>query len=126
MADLRYSDAGDTASGRGASRLLRRRFLGHVATSAAAATGLAACAKVAHPVALARPVTDDDLDLDAPAPLVSPQVEMASPAPEPPPPTPLMPVFYRPEYTLAGFSYDTTRKAAWLVDSLAAKPLAGL
>ena len=35
-------------------------------------------------------------------------------------------VFYNPRYVLSGHSFDTTRKAGWIADSLAASPLAGI
>jgi acetoin utilization deacetylase AcuC-like enzyme len=37
-----------------------------------------------------------------------------------------MPVFYSPAYTLAGHDFDTTRKAAWVADSLHDRPIAGV
>jgi acetoin utilization deacetylase AcuC-like enzyme len=37
-----------------------------------------------------------------------------------------MPVFYSPAYVLAGHSFETTRKAGWIADSLEREPLAGL
>ncbi len=35
-------------------------------------------------------------------------------------------VFYRAEYVVAGYGFDTTRKAKWLADSLIAAPIPGL
>jgi acetoin utilization deacetylase AcuC-like enzyme len=35
-------------------------------------------------------------------------------------------VYYSPAYTSAGFEFDTTRKAAWVADSLSASPIAGV
>jgi acetoin utilization deacetylase AcuC-like enzyme len=43
--------------------------------------------------------------------------------PAPPPP---VPVFYRPEYALAAHSFETTRKARWVHDSLIASGFGGL
>ena len=37
-----------------------------------------------------------------------------------------MDVFYSDDYTLAGFNFDTTRKARWIADSLHANPIPGL
>lgn len=37
-----------------------------------------------------------------------------------------MRVFYSPDYVLAGHSFDTTRKARWVADSLRERPLGGL
>jgi acetoin utilization deacetylase AcuC-like enzyme len=37
-----------------------------------------------------------------------------------------MRLYYSPDYVLAGYSFDTTRKAAWLADSLAADPIPGV
>lgn len=37
-----------------------------------------------------------------------------------------MRVYYRPEYVRAAFAFDTTRKAHWIVESLAAQPIAGV
>ncbi len=34
-----------------------------------------------------------------------------------------MTVFYSPDYTLASYAFDTTRKARWVADSLAANPI---
>jgi acetoin utilization deacetylase AcuC-like enzyme len=39
---------------------------------------------------------------------------------------PPVPVYYRPEYVLAAHAFDTTRKAAWVAESLADAPIAGL
>lgn len=41
-------------------------------------------------------------------------------------PRPLVPVYYRPEYVLAAHAFDTTRKAAWVAESLADAPIEGL
>lgn len=38
----------------------------------------------------------------------------------------MTPVFYSPAYVAAGHGFDTTRKAAWVADSLAASPLPGV
>lgn len=35
-------------------------------------------------------------------------------------------VFYSPAYTAAGYSFDTTRKAGWIAESLTALPIAGI
>lgn len=37
-----------------------------------------------------------------------------------------MKVFYRPEYTMAGHDFDTTRKAGWVADSLKNNPIEGV
>jgi acetoin utilization deacetylase AcuC-like enzyme len=37
-----------------------------------------------------------------------------------------VPVFYSPAYTLAGHAFDTTRKAAWVADSLRDRPIPGV
>ena len=37
-----------------------------------------------------------------------------------------MKVFYSPEYTRSGYAFDTTRKAMWIADSLAADPIANV
>jgi acetoin utilization deacetylase AcuC-like enzyme len=37
-----------------------------------------------------------------------------------------VPVFYSATYTLAGYAFDTTRKARWVADSLAARPIPGI
>ena len=37
-----------------------------------------------------------------------------------------MHVYYRPEYVRAAYAFDTTRKARWIADSLAARPIAGV
>src|SRR4051794_3723794 len=37
-----------------------------------------------------------------------------------------MELFYSPDYVLAGYSFDTTRKAGWIADSLAAAPIPGV
>lgn len=37
-----------------------------------------------------------------------------------------LPVFYSPAYTLAGHAFDTTRKAAWVADSLRDRPIPGV
>ena len=37
-----------------------------------------------------------------------------------------MDIFYSPAYTLAGHSFDTTRKSGWLVESLRAEPIPGI
>jgi acetoin utilization deacetylase AcuC-like enzyme len=40
--------------------------------------------------------------------------------------TGVVPVFYRAEYVVSGYSFDTTRKAQWIVDSLIEAPIPGL
>jgi len=37
-----------------------------------------------------------------------------------------LPVFYSPDYVLADHAFDTTRKAAWIADSLRERPIAGV
>lgn len=37
-----------------------------------------------------------------------------------------MKLFYSPEYAAAGISFDTTRKSAWIADSLASNPVPGV
>jgi acetoin utilization deacetylase AcuC-like enzyme len=37
-----------------------------------------------------------------------------------------MDLFYSHSYTLAGYAFDTTRKARWIADSLRAQPIAGV
>lgn len=37
-----------------------------------------------------------------------------------------MKVYYRSEYTASGFSFDTTRKAKWIADSLVTRPIPGV
>jgi acetoin utilization deacetylase AcuC-like enzyme len=37
-----------------------------------------------------------------------------------------MNLYYSADYTLAGYSFDTTRKARWIAESLAARPVAGV
>ena len=37
-----------------------------------------------------------------------------------------MKVFYSPDYVASGTSFDTTRKAGWITESLAKKPIAGV
>ena len=119
MPDPRYGD-----------HVPRRRFLRRLTAGSVAVASLAGCGpQVLQPLALARQLSNIGPESDVPASLADPQLEVVeTPAPTPPPPAPPppMPVFYRPEYTLAGFSYDTTRKAAWVADSLSANPLVGL
>jgi hypothetical protein len=35
-------------------------------------------------------------------------------------------VYFSPAYTLAGHAFDTTRKAAWVADSLRERPIDGV
>jgi acetoin utilization deacetylase AcuC-like enzyme len=37
-----------------------------------------------------------------------------------------MPIYYSPDYTLAGYAFDTTRKASWVADSLRHRPIEGV
>ncbi|HEY8287577.1 MAG TPA: hypothetical protein VIJ28_24620 [Chloroflexota bacterium] len=37
-----------------------------------------------------------------------------------------MKLFYSPAYTLAGYSFDTTRKSGWIAESLAIRPVPGI
>jgi acetoin utilization deacetylase AcuC-like enzyme len=37
-----------------------------------------------------------------------------------------MRVYYRPDYVRAAYAFDTTRKARWIAESLAAQPIAGI
>jgi acetoin utilization deacetylase AcuC-like enzyme len=64
-------------------------------------------------------IVDTSGDLTQPAQPAAEQVPTAAPPPR-------IPIFYRPEYTMAGYSYETTRKAKWVADSLAADPLSNL
>jgi acetoin utilization deacetylase AcuC-like enzyme len=130
---MRYYDLVlDASAGR---RVARRGWLGRFLMPATA-VGLAGCAPAGGPTLLASekgrtPVgaslissaRDSVFDAEphlAPAP-VAPEPEVVAP------PVPKnVPVFYRPEYTLAGYSYDTTRKARWVADALADAPVPGL
>jgi acetoin utilization deacetylase AcuC-like enzyme len=38
----------------------------------------------------------------------------------------LIPIFYNPTYVGAGYSFDTTRKAAWIAESLQTDPIEGI
>jgi acetoin utilization deacetylase AcuC-like enzyme len=37
-----------------------------------------------------------------------------------------LPIYYSPDYTLAGYSFDTTRKASWVAESLRERPIQGV
>ncbi len=37
-----------------------------------------------------------------------------------------MKIFYSPSYTIAGHSFETTRKSQWIAESLAREPIAGI
>jgi acetoin utilization deacetylase AcuC-like enzyme len=114
----------------------RRRFLAWLAAGGAlAACGqerqngpLLAVAGAVPAAATAIPETDSPAPSPTPVPAPTPTPEpppepTAAPAPAPPP---AVPVFYRPEYALAAFSFETTRKARWVADSLAGAGLEGI
>src|SRR5688572_20961778 len=93
-------------------------------TLGAAAAGAAACT---------RPGTDQGGPRHTPretaVPLVTTTVPTAvapTPLPQPTPqPTPIsaLPIYYSPAYVMAGVSYETTRKARWVADSLEREPI---
>jgi hypothetical protein len=37
-----------------------------------------------------------------------------------------MKIFYSPSYTVAAYSFETTRKSQWIAESLAREPIAGI
>jgi acetoin utilization deacetylase AcuC-like enzyme len=111
-------------------RHVRRRQL--VALAAATGAAYAACALPgtdqggarAEPVETAVPLEAAPPEPTATAVVTSPTPQ---PTPEPTPaPLPVVPIYYSPQYVLAGFSYETTRKAKWVADSLLTEPLARL
>ena len=60
----------------------------------------------------------------APAPTIVPPTPLPQPTPQPTPvPLPAVPIYYSPAYVLAGFSYETTRKARWVAESLEREPI---
>ena len=61
-----------------------------------------------------------------PPPEPTPEPAAAPTAVPTPEPAPVFPVYYRPEYALATFSFETTRKAVWVADSLSAAGFDGL
>src|SRR5687768_12954431 len=90
----------------------------------AAAAGASACA---------RPGTDEGAPRHTPRETAVPFSTAAVPTPVPPTPlpqptlqptpVPALPIYYSPAYVLAGFSYETTRKARWVADSLEREPI---
>lgn len=106
-------------------RLSRRRALGLLATGTATLVGLAGCV----PAGSGTPVPAGGFDerrRDALARQV-PAEEGATAAGEPSGAEPrAIRVFYSADYVLAAHSFETTRKARWVADSLAQRPLSGL
>ncbi len=102
-------------------RLMRRRL---AVMTALVGGGFAACARLGsaddeprdEPVETAVPIST------APAETPVPPTPVPEPTPVPTP-IPSLAVYYDPSYVMAGYSYETTRKARWVADSLAQNPI---
>src|SRR6266545_3638196 len=103
-------------------RLLRRRL---AVMTALIGSGYAACARLgsAEDVPREEPVETAVPISTAPAETPVPPTPVPEPTPIPTP-IPSLAVYYDPSYVMAGYSYETTRKARWVADSLASDPIA--
>jgi acetoin utilization deacetylase AcuC-like enzyme len=102
-------------------RLVRRRLAVMTAVMGAAYAactrlGLAEDAPREEPVETAVPIST------APAETPVPPTPIPEPTPQPTP-IPSLAIYYDPSYVMAGYSYETTRKARWVADSLAGEPI---
>ncbi len=89
---------------------------GQAGVLVSAASGQAGEPTAAAPAESTRPPASVAAPAATAVPTSEPPVEpTAVPTPEP---APTFPVYYRPEYALAAFSFETTRKALWVADSL--------
>ena len=117
----RYQRFGDSGA-------QRRVFLRGLA-SAGVALGTAACAPAVAPkpvlISAAAPESRAGDETEA-QPTMGAQPTVQVETPREPAPPPRVPVYFRPEYTLASYSFDTTRKSAWLAQSIQSEALPNL
>ena len=110
-----------------ASQLNRRRLTAVFGTAVAAVAG--GCMLPGQASDTPRGTPRETVVALSNAPAVTPTPPTAQaptpttqPTPEPTP-VPRLPVFYSPQYVIAGFAYETTRKARWVADSLEREPI---
>ena len=113
-----------------ASQLNRRRLTAVLGTAVAAVAGGCTLPGQANdaprgtPLETAVPLSSAPAVTPTPAPPAPtvPPTPTTHPTPQPTP-VPRLPVFYSPQYVIAGFAYETTRKARWVADSLEREPV---
>lgn len=113
----------DRSNGAQSVRSSRRSLLWY---AAGAPLSLAACSsaqQMSQPLSVA--LAADESQDTPPEPTVEPTPTSAPPPPTPTPvpAPPKVPVFYRSEYAMASHTFETTRKAMWVAESLQSAPL---